>query len=69
MTFDEPGQASVHLPDLLGELANPVSQQTQRDPRGLQHRLLVTLLASAHFGEARTGTEEFGIAQSGQFLP
>jgi hypothetical protein len=40
MTFHEPGQTSVHFPDLRGELADPVSQQTQRDPSGLQHRLL-----------------------------
>ncbi|MFD9219622.1 hypothetical protein ACFWDI_06225 [Streptomyces sp. NPDC060064] len=40
MTFHEPGQTSVHFPDLRGELADPVSRQTQRDPSGLQHRLL-----------------------------
>ncbi|MFE2471120.1 hypothetical protein [Streptomyces mirabilis] len=69
MTFHEPGQTSLHVPDLLGELANPVSQPTQRDPSGLQHRLFAGLLATARVGEPRTDTEEFGIAQSGQLFP
>ena len=68
MTIHEAGQTCVHIPNLLGELADPVSQQTQRDPSGLQHRLLADLLATAHVGEPRTGTEEFGITQPGQFL-
>lgn len=69
MTFHEPGQTILHIPDLLGQPADPVSQQTQRDPSGLQHRFLTVLLATAHVSEPRTGTEEFGIAQSGQFFP
>ncbi|WP_246101584.1 hypothetical protein [Streptomyces cyaneus] len=69
MTFQEPGQTSVHIPDLLGELSDPVSQQTQRDPSGLQHPRFTALFLTARVGEPRTGAEEFGIAQSGQFFP
>jgi hypothetical protein len=57
MAFHEPGQTSVHIADLRGELADPVSQQTQRDPSGLQHRLLAGLLVTVHVGEPRTGPE------------
>ncbi|MFE5039401.1 hypothetical protein [Streptomyces sp. NPDC056683] len=56
-------------PGLFGELADAVSQQAQRDPGGLQHRLLAGLLATARVGEPRTGTKEFGITQSCQLLP
>ncbi|MET7899314.1 hypothetical protein [Streptomyces mirabilis] len=69
MAFHEPGQTSIHLLDLLGELADPVSQPTQRDPNGLQYRLLADLFLAARVGKPRTGTEEFGIAQSGQLFP
>ncbi|WP_338895231.1 hypothetical protein WBG99_05520 [Streptomyces sp. TG1A-60] len=69
MTFHEPDQTSVHIPDLLGELADPVSQQAQGDPSGLQHRLLAGLPVTAHIDEPRTGPEEFGIAQSSQVFP
>jgi hypothetical protein len=69
MAFHEQGQTSIHIPDLLRELTDPASQQTQRDPSRLQHRLLTNLLATAHVGEPRTGTEEFRIAQSGQLFP
>ncbi|KQV94277.1 hypothetical protein ASD08_14750 [Streptomyces sp. Root369] len=69
MTFHEASQTSVHIADLLGELSDPVSQQTQRDPSGLQHRLVTDLLTPAQVGEPRTGTEEFGISQSGQLFP
>ncbi|MFJ8669922.1 hypothetical protein [Streptomyces sp. NPDC093600] len=69
MAFREPGQARVHVPDLLGELADPVGQQTQDDTGGLRHRLITALFMTAHIGEPRTGTEELGITQSGQLFP
>ncbi|XES00012.1 hypothetical protein HEP87_57760 [Streptomyces sp. S1D4-11] len=69
MTFHEAGQPSVHLADLLGELSDPGCQQAQRDPGGLQHRLLACPLVTARVGEPRTGTEEFGIAQVSQLFP
>ncbi|MFF3511648.1 hypothetical protein [Streptomyces sp. NPDC002573] len=69
MALHEPGKTSLHTPDLLGELTDPVSQPAQRDPSRLLHRLLTGLLVTAHVREPRTGTEEFCIAQPGQFLP
>jgi hypothetical protein len=54
---------------LLGKLTYPASQQAQRDPGGLQHRLHASVLTTAHIGELRTGTEKFSVAQLGQFFP
>jgi hypothetical protein len=58
MTIHEAGQTSVHIPNLLGELADPARQQTQRDPSGLQHPRSTALFLAAHVGEPRTGPEE-----------
>lgn len=42
MTFHEADQTSVHIPDLLEELTNPASQQTQRDPRAPSNLTVLT---------------------------
>ncbi|WP_246201674.1 hypothetical protein [Streptomyces alboniger] len=69
MAFHQPGQTNIHLSDLLGKLSDPGGQQPQRDPGGLQHRLLTDVRTTARLGEPRTGTEGFGIAQAGQLFP
>ncbi|WP_438289625.1 hypothetical protein [Streptomyces sp. HUAS TT7] len=62
MTLDEASQASVHIPDLLGELADPARQQTQLDPRGLQHPHFTSLFRAARvlFRAARVGEPSAG---------
>jgi hypothetical protein len=47
VAFHEPGQAAFQVLDLLGELPDSLSKQTQGDAGGLQHRLFTVLVVLA----------------------
>ncbi|MFD8202790.1 hypothetical protein [Streptomyces sp. NPDC059701] len=67
MTFDEPGQASIQLIDLSGELLDALGEHAQRHVGGAGPSVLIS--ATVEWAEGRAGAEKLGIAQARHSFP